>query len=141
MSTEGKITDPGLIFAGNAVFTALNSETGNRFTYRIRISPDDPPRNRVHFVQVLTGPDNMNNYTFIGTLFGRGTYRHSPKSPISDRAQSVRVISWLVDRICNRGGLPPQVEIHHRGKCLKCGRALTDPESIQRGVGPICAEG
>lgn len=26
------------------------------------------------------------------------------------------------------------------GTCIKCGRALTDEESIDRGVGPICAE-
>lgn len=27
------------------------------------------------------------------------------------------------------------------GMCLKCGRTLTDEESIARGIGPICAEG
>ena len=30
--------------------------------------------------------------------------------------------------------------IQHIGKCCKCGRPLTDPESIKLGVGPICAK-
>ena len=27
----------------------------------------------------------------------------------------------------------------HEGKCLCCGRTLTDSDSIQRGIGPVCA--
>jgi hypothetical protein len=30
-------------------------------------------------------------------------------------------------------------KIFHTGKCSACGRTLTDPESISRGLGPICA--
>lgn len=26
------------------------------------------------------------------------------------------------------------------GKCSVCARTLTDPESIDRGIGPVCAE-
>lgn len=26
------------------------------------------------------------------------------------------------------------------GRCMVCGRTLTNPESIERGIGPICAE-
>jgi hypothetical protein len=31
--------------------------------------------------------------------------------------------------------------IHLEGRCLRCNRPLTTPESIRRGIGPICAEG
>jgi UDP-N-acetylglucosamine 2-epimerase len=34
----------------------------------------------------------------------------------------------------------PEIEVFHMGACLRCGRALTTPESITRGLGPDCAE-
>jgi hypothetical protein len=31
-----------------------------------------------------------------------------------------------------------KTEIYHLGKCLKCGKTLTDSYSIERGLGPYC---
>ena len=53
------------ILAGNAVFTIENTATGNRFTFKVRRPDDDKP----HFVSVLTGPNNENSYSFLGTIF------------------------------------------------------------------------
>jgi hypothetical protein len=33
----------------------------------------------------------------------------------------------------------PDAEVMHVGKCCKCRRLLTTPESIQRGIGPECS--
>jgi hypothetical protein len=30
------------------------------------------------------------------------------------------------------------MELWHEGRCGKCGRALTVPESIESGLGPVC---
>jgi hypothetical protein len=45
--------------------------------------------------------------------------------------------AWFWDRLRN-GNLPEQVEVHHEGRCGRCGRALTVPESIESGFGPEC---
>lgn len=34
--------------------------------------------------------------------------------------------------------LDANVEVMHKGCCLRCGRALTDAQSIERGLGPVC---
>jgi hypothetical protein len=34
--------------------------------------------------------------------------------------------------------LPESLEIWHEGSCLRCGRKLTVPESIESGYGPEC---
>ena len=31
------------------------------------------------------------------------------------------------------------VEVHFEARCRKCNRELTTPESVQSGIGPICA--
>src|ERR1019366_4832357 len=50
-----------------------------------------------------------------------------------------RVLAWnyLWDRVL-RGLLPANLEVWHEGKCGRCGRKLTVPESIERGIGPEC---
>jgi hypothetical protein len=36
--------------------------------------------------------------------------------------------------------LPGGYKIHHEGRCGKCGRLLTVPESVETGIGPECAK-
>lgn len=131
--------------AGNAIFTVSNSETSNRFTYRIRIALDKqtgkPQVGGPWFVAVLTGQDNNSDYRFIGTLFTRPTlpvFVRGRKSSISESAQSVQVFKWFWERLAGPG-LPDCIQVHHEGRCGRCGRRLTVPESIERGLGPDCA--
>ena len=95
--------------------------------------PDDKP----WFVQLLTGSDNESDYTFFGTIFADGSFRLSRKSPIGPDAPSVKGFDWIW-RHLQAGNLPETVEVHHEGRCGRCGRALTVPESIESGFGPEC---
>ena len=36
--------------------------------------------------------------------------------------------------------LYPTVKVFHSGKCGKCGKKLTTPESIKSGLGPYCSK-
>jgi len=125
--------DKDFILAGNAIFTVSNTKTGNHFTYRVCKPGDSSP----HFVQVLTGPDNTSDYTFLGTIFNEQTYRHGKKSPINDNAPSEVAFKWIWQ---NFNRLPDCIEINHEGHCGRCGRLLTTPESVESGIGPICKE-
>lgn len=119
--------------AGNARLTLVSKKSGTRFTYRVRRPSEDKP----WFVSLLTGPDNEGSYTFFGTLFADGSFRHSRKSPIGSTAPSVVGFEWLW-RHLQAGSLPESIEAHHEGRCGRCGRALTVPESIESGFGPEC---
>jgi hypothetical protein len=124
------------IFAGNSLFTVLNKSTGNRFTFKVKAAKKtEEDKNDIHFVRVLTSPEH---YEFIGTTFDK-KYSHSKKTRITAEAQSVRVFTWLVTQLIN-GTLPESVEIWHEGRCGKCGRVLTVPNSIEWGIGPECAK-
>jgi len=117
------------ILAGNALFTVENAETGNRFTFKVRKPDDDKP----HFVSVLTGADNENDYSFLGTVFDGNRYRHGRKSRIASTAPSARAFEWLLRKLSLRNDLPAQVRVCHCGKCGRCGKTLTVPASVDSG--------
>lgn len=125
--------------AGNATLTAKSLQTGKHFTYKVRASKDKGDgKPGVHFVKVLCGPDNENAYVFLGTIFSDGKFKHSPKSYIGPDAPSTLAFRWVWEHT-NHGNFPPKTEVHHAGKCGRCGRKLTVPESITTGLGPECA--
>ena len=122
------------VLAGNATITLVSLKTDKRYTFRIRKPNDETP----HFVSVLFGPDNTEDYQFLGSLFNQGqTYRHGRRSTVYEG--DIRVLAWnyMWDRVL-QGRLPANLEVWHEGKCGRCGRALTVPESIERGIGPVC---
>jgi hypothetical protein len=125
------------VVAGNAVFTAVSLRTGVRFTYRVRESIKE--QDTRSFVSVLTGPENTRDYAFLGTILGDQRFVHGKKSRITPDAPSVRSFAWIWSRL-SRGLELPECEIYHEGRCGKCGRPLTTPESIRSGIGPVCAE-
>jgi len=122
------------VLAGNARFTLVSRRTGARFTFRARRPREGAPV----FVGVLTGPDNETAYSFMGTIFPKDLdFRFSPKSRVGPDAPSAKAFGWawrhLRDEI-----LPDQMEFWHEGRCCRCGRVLTVPESVERGIGPEC---
>ncbi len=122
--------------AGNARLTLVSQKTSARFTYRIaRGKWDGAP----HFVSVLQGSDNEADYGNLGTIFPpRSAFFHGKRSRISREAPSARAFVWAW-AIIARGELPPGCEVFHEGTCGRCGRALTVPESIASGFGPVCS--
>lgn len=132
------ITDiKDFIFAGNATFTVVSEATGVRFTYRVRQSDDG----RVYFVKVLVGPDNESSYAYAGIIRNNGgprTFTTTRASKVGKDAPSVKGFEWLLRRL-NADEEPNGAEVWHEGRCGRCGRTLTVPESIARGIGPTCA--
>lgn len=123
------------ITAGNATFTVRNPETGNRFTFRVRVTKGE---NAVHFVNVLTGPDNGADFSRLGIIFADGRFVVPRAWEIGKDAPSAVAFAWIWRRLSAARDLGP-AEVWHEGRCGACGRALTVPESIETGLGPVCA--
>jgi hypothetical protein len=126
----------GFILAGNAIFTVRSKATQTRFTYKVQQS--DPAKCRpgmmpVYFVSLLNGADNTGDFAYIGTIFADG-FRVTRKSRVAASAPSAIAFSWLMKHLEDA-----RVEVWHEGRCGRCGRTLTVPESIESGIGPICA--
>jgi hypothetical protein len=122
--------------AGKARFTlrfTTRSGVETRFTYRMAASDDG----RVFFVSLLTGSDNESSYSYMGIVNERG-FRRTAKSRISEDALGHRAFARAWSCL-SAGTLPDTLEIWHEGRCGRCGRTLTVPESIEAGIGPECA--
>jgi len=143
LSKRHQMTDADAIstfvLGGNATFTIVSVATGKRFTYKVTASKKDND-DRL-FVKLMQGPCNETNYGYLGTIFQgsqRPYYRHGSKSRIGSDAASAQAFSWLFPRLMHKH-MPTNVEFWHEGRCCRCGRKLTVPESIESGIGPICA--
>lgn len=122
--------------AGNATFTVTSRKTGTRFTFKVQASKDG----QRHYVKVLSGPNNEADYRYFGTIFGGTNFRHGApdKTTITPEAPSATAFRWVWSHI-ESPDLLTKIEVHHEGKCCRCGRTLTVPESIESGIGPECA--
>lgn len=130
------------MLAGHSIFTILKIETSGRFTYRITVPEDQKQHPTLFFVSVLTGSDNESDYSYIGYIRtqndGSHVFYYGKKSKLSNEAPSVRVFEAIFSYISIGNKIPRGIEIWHEGKCGRCGRTLTVPESIESGFGPEC---
>jgi hypothetical protein len=149
MTQIAQLTTPehakAYILADNAKKVTLVSEkTGARFTFNVKKVPAEERKgNVVYFVGVLTGPDNMADYRYLGLVretIGGLRYEHGAKSKIAYDAPSAKAFDYAFRHVVNKNAIPQALQIWHQGTCGRCLRPLTDPASIARGLGPICAE-
>jgi len=122
-----------LILAGKATITLRNKETGNRYTYKINCPPD----RKIFFVKLLCGPDNTSNYKYIGFIRNE-IFSWGNKSSISKESMGVQAFEFVFNSILAPGKTSTILEVWHEGRCCRCGRKLTVPESIKTGFGPEC---
>ncbi len=130
------IKNPKFFSAGRAVFTVANNK-GDHYTFRIGRRNDTQPL----FVGLLTGPNNESDYTYMG-LYKPETQevRLTAKSKYKDDTQPVKVVRWALKQVAEGKELPAGYSIKHEGRCCRCGRTLTTPESVEQGFGPECAK-
>jgi hypothetical protein len=132
--------------AGKAIFTleiphdfANRNNTKPHYTWKVS-KPKNP--SSFLFVSLLTGPDNTNDYKYLGLLFPRnGIVNLTAKSNFDAKSWPV----LLLHRICANLWGTNKIEasgfkLHHEGYCCKCGRLLTVPSSIESGIGPECGK-
>lgn len=145
LAARGYKKHPGSIFTLEIPksFQLNNKFSNSHFTYKIKYKYNSETSEK-WFVSLLTGPDNTKNYTYIGCLNpDTGELFFTAKSKISNEAWSVRLLRRVLaclwedslDEIEKAG-----FDLHHEGKCGRCGKKLTHPESCKFGIGPICDE-
>jgi len=148
--TQARMNDPeaiaNFLLAGSAIFTLKSTHSGSRYTYKVsKAKPKKEGEDTsMWFVGLLTGPDNDADYTYLGIICpdrkGDGMHaRTTANSKMKPDSPPVKAINWFVRQVTNEGNRLDQVEFYHAGRCGRCGRTLTTPESVASGIGPVCA--
>jgi hypothetical protein len=137
----------GLHLCGSALLT-LESHTGEYRTFKVeKVHDEERYRYPIWKVSLLTGSNNAcpEDYKYVGYLKGRPKYKSTirfiPGRTFTARSVPFRTFDWLLVRASKRNFQTPhgEVKIFHEGRCARCGRRLTVPESVSNGLGPKCA--
>ena len=127
--------DTKFFTGGNSTFTVDNGQ-GVHYTFKIRQPKGD---NKPFFAMLLTGPCNETAYTYVGVFCPvTFTVRLTKASKFTDDTTPVKVLRWTLKHVAGDKILPAGYSVRHEGKCGCCGRKLTHPESLTRGIGPEC---
>jgi hypothetical protein len=135
------------MLAGKAIWTLGVPETFQKemdckshYTFKIAKKKDAD----IWFVNLLTGPDNMSNYTYIGMVnSATGEVNLTRNSKMTKDSICYRLLNRVMSRVWAEEGekiVEAGFTLQHEGKCGRCGRRLTTPESIASGFGPECIQ-
>lgn len=133
------------MLAGNATFTVVSTGTEKRYTFKIQ---KPKPRTKGEdvsdrwFVKLLSGSDNTSDYQYLGMIVAKdGQLSYIVTRAARLAADTVPQVTarWIVAHLSADKPFPGELEFYHMGSCGMCGRALTVPESIRSGLGPVCA--
>ena len=112
-------------------FTVKSKATSKDFTYQISRSQFKDK----WYTQVYVETQYM-AFKHLGVYKNEGVF----KAGIPVTTPSALGIAWLLKN-AEKGrsaAIAAQADIYHIGKCLKCGKELTDANSIEIGLGPVC---
>lgn len=115
------------IRAGNATVTVISHRTGNHFTYNVKSS--------VHGGHYVKRVGKNQHHFYLGMIKESGQFVTTKNSAFSDKGMVP--FRWVWEHLA-QDRMPPECTVQHEGKCGVCNRPLTDPESVELGVGPVC---
>lgn len=118
----------------NGCITIRSKATGEHRTVRIKTQSDDSnffPGRRL--VELLEGPDNESSYRAFGYLTA------GPVGIVLWRKhRDSKFYRWLALFLLDPDLFLDRVEVNFEGRCRRCNRKLTTPESVRLGIGPVC---
>lgn len=128
----------------NGFYTLISPHSGEHRTFRVRTQDEKDnfaPGERL--IALLKGPDNESDYRNFGYVTDRGIRVWSSVKAKADGGffESCAKILWDVAEngaesyYAKKGW---RVELDKR--CRRCNRRLTNPVSLESGIGPECAE-
>ncbi len=92
-------------------------------------------------VSLLVGPDNENSYEWFAFRKGKSISVWTKKQSGFFIMFAVLLKKWMeLDHPDVFEFAGQQWKAYPSRRCCICGRTLTTPESVERGIGPICVE-
>ena len=133
------------VLAGKATFT-VSCPDGQHYTYRVTRKEASNGYPEAFFVSLMTGTENDNDssYTYLGKLDPfTGQVEATKATNGRDKTYAFRLLNRVLARVWGDDHAAFEqfgFQVRHAGRCGRCNRLLTTPESITQGIGPECAK-
>ena len=121
------------VLAGNATFTLYSAKLDKRYTYKVQ---RDKSRDDRYYAKVLIGQDNENDYRYIGLFYSDTMDLRVKNAPHT--APQYTMLRYFLQILQGIHPWPNTCQFLKSNRCCACGRLLTTPESIVKGIGPEC---
>lgn len=125
------------IDGGRGIVTLANIESEVHHTYEFRL-PNNPKSfgKEVLFVYTLI---KENVWIYVG-MYDRNVcqFKLTRRSNFGQDSKIVKGVEYILRRACCAYSGDSPMHVYHEGVCAVCGRRLTTPKSIERGIGPKC---
>lgn len=121
------------IYGGRGVVT-LKSPTGVHHTYMF-----NKPRNEDIFpsdVLFVYAVHDGHKLFYVG-MVEDDYFRLTRHSRFDNHTEIVKGARYIM-KMMHYPNMETPMELYHQGICAVCGRPLTNPKSIERGMGPAC---
>lgn len=146
----GTITDPKKALAymlqpNTNIITFQSAKTGERRTFRVKpmdkaAVAENGVQDQRFFVSFLSGPENTRDYTYLGQILnGKFTLTQKSRATgINEQTPSFVIFKAAFETLMTMTVMPKMLQVTHSGRCGKCRKALTVPQSVNDGFGPEC---
>ena len=118
--------------SGKAQITLFNEKTQNKVSMSFK-------RGKGKYSNIVHVRSEENRYIgFFSVENGEpNDLKTTYKTTLEEDSREVLTAKWIVSKMRTED-YPDFIKVGHNGQCSKCGRELTDPESVKQGFGPIC---
>lgn len=133
---EGSDNIKRYCMGGNAIVT-LTSPTKVHHSYYIRAPWKEDKEQFASDIRFVYHRERNGRWVYVGEICNNGTKFRKTKSSRYWKHDRVFKGAVYIVKMMNYDFDTPMV-LQHEGCCARCGRQLTDPISIERGLGPKC---
>lgn len=123
------------IMGGNGVVT-LKSYTGKHHTYWFAAPENRKDDDDTMFVKTLV---DGGDWVYVG-MFKNKNFHLTKASKFALTSPIVKGVYFILKIMFKTGFSDDRMQLYHMGVCSRCGRPLTNPDSIELGIGPVCRE-
>lgn len=121
------------ILGGKGVVT-LKSHTGVHHTYSFEAPAKRDTNSDVMFIKTLVGGSE---WVYVG-MYKNKQFHLTKASKFQKDSAIVRGVYFILKLMHKPGYSDDRMHLYHMGVCSRCGKPLTNPESIETGIGPHC---
>jgi hypothetical protein len=130
------------LLGGNAMIILHSTLSGAQYRFKVwrKEDADDPLWYVYDPVHTLDGKDRYMGFIRKDTRVGL-YYKQADGIFISKECSAgMQAFQWTILHLIDRKPIPKELHLLHTGSCSVCSRPLTDAESLEWGIGPICRQ-